>query len=113
MVDSGSGLIWPPVVVEGEESAESWERVFVRARESGLDLEELRGVASDGAKGLIGYVNRGLGWVNHQRCVFHLWRNLSGELAAVVKAETQGFVGEAAKAACLPCPAQAGAQATP
>jgi len=99
LVDSASGLIWPPVVVAGEEEAKSWEALFERARQSGLDLDELRGVASDGAKGLIGYLNQVLVWVNHQRCVFHLWRNLSGELASVVKKAREGLGREVAKQA--------------
>jgi len=97
LVDSVSGLVFPPVVVDGEERAEAWEELFLRAKEAGLKLEELRGVASDGAKGLISYLELGLWWVKHQRCVFHLWRNLSGELAARVKETAQGLVGEVGK----------------
>ena len=97
LVDSASGLIWPPVVVDGEEEAKSWGALFQRARQAGLDLDELRGVTSDGAKGLIGYLNHVLVWVNHQRCVFHLWRNLSGELASAVKKATEGLGREVAK----------------
>lgn len=97
VADSVSGLVYPPVVEDGEESIGSWERMFGRAEQAGLQLDELRGVVSDGAKGLIGYVNTGLWWVNHQRCVFHLWRNLSGELAGAVKAATRGLADQAAK----------------
>ena len=97
LVDSVSGLVFPPVVVDGEESTEAWEGLFLRAKEAGLKLEELRGVASDGAKGLMGYLELGLWWVNHQRCVFHLWRNLSGEVAARVREAAKGLVGEVAK----------------
>jgi len=97
LVDSVSGLVYPPVVVDGEESTEAWEGLFLRAKEAGLKLEELRGVASDGAKGLMGYLELGLWWVNHQRCVFHLWRNLSGEVAARVREAAKGLVGEVAK----------------
>ena len=98
VVDSVSGLVYPPVVEDGEESVVSWERMFVRAEQAGLRLDELRGVVSDGAKGLIGYVNTGLWWVNHQRCVFHLWRTLSGELAAALKAASVGLADQVAKA---------------
>ncbi len=97
LVDSVSGLVWPPVVVQGEEKAQSWGRLFQRAQEAGLDLDLLRGVTSDGAKGLLGYLNQGLVWVNHQRCVFHLWRNLTGELALLVRQETQGLRAKAAR----------------
>ena len=44
VVDSVSGLIWPPVVVEGEESEEPWQQVFERARQAGLKVDQLRGV---------------------------------------------------------------------
>jgi len=40
----------------------------MKAKQAGLKLEELRGVASDGTKGLLGYLELGLWWVNHQRC---------------------------------------------
>ncbi len=98
LVDSVSGLIWPPVVVEGEESQASWKRLFQRASQAGLDLQKLRGVTSDGATGLLGYVNRELEWVNQQRCVFHIWRNLSGALARQVSEAGKGLVGEAGEA---------------
>jgi len=55
-------------------------------------------VVSDGAKGLIGYVGRVLSWVNHQRCQFHIWRKLSGELTARVNEAAMGLTGAAAKA---------------
>lgn len=97
VTDSVSGLVYPPVVVDGEEKAKFWEEMFVRATEAGLDLNEVHGVASDGAKGLIRYLNKGLTWVNHQRCVFHLWRNLSSQLSAAVKEGTKGLADEVAK----------------
>jgi hypothetical protein len=99
LVDSVTGLIWPPVVVEGEESEEQWGKLFERAKRAGLDPDELRGIASDGAKGLIAYLNKVLEWVNHQRCVFHMWRNLAGELAKRVSEAAAGLTEEAAKAA--------------
>lgn len=86
LVDAVTGVIHPPVVVEGEESARDWCRVFARAKQSGLDLDEVRGVTSDGAGALTGYLSRKLSWVNHQRCHFHLWRNLKGELGSAVQA---------------------------
>ena len=47
-------------------------------------LRDLRGIASDGATGLESYRRQALPWVSHQRCVFHLWRGLSGALTAAV-----------------------------
>ncbi len=98
LVDTVTGVIWPPVVVNEEDSDRSWGRMFRRARIAGLDPNELRGVVSDGAKGLIGYVGRVLSWVNHQRCQFHIWRNLSSELASRVNEAATGLTGAAAKA---------------
>lgn len=98
LVDSVTGLIWPPVVVEGEESPKSWAGLFQRAKGAGLNLKGLRGVASDGASGLLGYLNRKLVWVNHQWCAFHLWRSLAGELARRASEAAAGLGREAAKA---------------
>ena len=99
LVDTVTGVIWPPVVVDEEDSERSWGRLFRRAKLSRLDPDQLRGVASDGAKGLTGYLGRVLTWVNHQRCHFHLWRSLSGELATRVNEAATGLAGAAAKAA--------------
>lgn len=98
LVDTVTGVVWPPVEASGEESELQWGRLFRRAKLAGLDLDGLRGLTSDGARGLIGYLNRVLFWVNHQRCVFHLWRNLSGELAARVNEAAVGLAGAAALA---------------
>ena len=98
LVDRVTGVIFPPVVVNEEDNERCWGRMFRRARLSGLEMDCLRGVASDGAKGLIGYLGRVLSWVNHQRCVFHIWRNLSGELASRVNEAATGLTGAAAKA---------------
>lgn len=88
--DSVSGLIWPPVVADGEEAPAHWQTLFERAQQAGLVLREVRGVSSDGAKGLEAYLSRSLAWVSHQRCVFHLWRGLRKELTAQVTAATLG-----------------------
>lgn len=83
LVDNVTGVVWPPVVVAGEGTA-AWATLFMRAEQAGLVLSELRGIASDGATGLESYRRRVLPWVSHQRCVFHLWRGLSGALTAAV-----------------------------
>ena len=84
LVDNVTGLVWPPVVVTGEGTAAAWATLFARAEQAGLVLSELRGIASDGATGLESYRRQALPWVSHQRCVFHLWRGLSGALTAAV-----------------------------
>jgi transposase-like protein len=99
VVDSVSGLVYPPIVAKGEESAGPWQRLFERAAQAGLDLEALQGVTSDGAQGLLAYLRRGLAWAQHQRCVLHLWRNLAGELSRAASTAAAGFSGEAAEQA--------------
>jgi hypothetical protein len=97
LVDSVTGLIYPPVVVKGEEDEAPWKQLFARANLAGLS--RLRGVTSDGASGLLGYLAKTLYFVNHQRCVFHIWRNLGGELAKAVAEAAKDLVGDAAKEA--------------
>ena len=99
VVDSVSGLVYPPIVAKGEASAGPWQRLFARAQLAGLDLDALRGVTSDGAAGLLAYLRRSLAWVQHQRCVWHLWRNLGGELAKAAGRAAEGLTGEAAEQA--------------
>jgi len=99
LVDHASGLLWPPAVAAEEESEGSWRGMFKRAKEAGLDLDALRGVASDGSTGLTGCLQAMVKWVNHQRCVFHLWRKLGAELARQVAKVGVGLFGAAAKAA--------------
>ena len=96
LTDSVSGVVWPPVVVTGEEAARPWQRLFVRARAAGLNRDDLWGVTSDGAHGLSAYLRRHLSWVNHQRCVWHLWRGLGGELTAQAAAAARALTGRAA-----------------
>jgi len=99
VVDSVSGLLYPPLVAEDEESAKPWQRLFERAQRAGLDLDALRGVTSDGAPGLLAHLRRSLAWVQQQRCVWHLWRNLAGELAKAASRAAADLSGEAAEAA--------------
>lgn len=99
LVDSLSGLVYPPVVVAHEATAPPWARLFARATGAGLALETLGGVTSDGARGLGAYLTQALEWVNHQRCVFHLWRTVGGELAAAARLAAEGLAGAAAEAA--------------
>jgi hypothetical protein len=98
LTDSVSGVVWPPVVATGEEAPLQWRRLFVRARTAGLAVDELWGVTSDGATGSAGYLRESLHWVAHQRCVFHLWRNLRGELAARTAEAARGLAKAAVAA---------------
>jgi hypothetical protein len=99
VVDSVSGLVYPPIVAKGEESEGPWQRLFERAKQAGLELDTLRGVTSDGAQGLLAYLRRSLAWAQHQRCVWHLWRNLGGELARAAGKAAESLSGEAAEQA--------------
>jgi transposase-like protein len=81
LADSVTGLLWPPVVAEREDQAAPWQHLFVRARQAGLAWDRLRGVTSDGAQGLSAFLRQTLAWVQHQRCVWHIWRTLAGDLA--------------------------------
>jgi hypothetical protein len=83
VVDSVSGLAFPPVVATGEEGAGPWQALFERAKSAGLDLDGLRGVTSDGAQGLSAFLREGLSWVQQQRCDWHLWRGLGRELKRI------------------------------
>ncbi len=56
----------------------------------GLDLQKLRGICSDGANGLLAYLRNALAWVEPQRCVWHIWRSLSGDLGRAVSQAVQG-----------------------
>jgi transposase-like protein len=98
LTDCVTGVVYPPVVVADEATAAPWARLFARAQTAGMDRDALRGVVSDGAAGLGAYLGAALWWVNHQRCVFHLWRNLRGELARQTTAAATGLVGAAAQA---------------
>lgn len=95
-VDSVSGLIYPPVVARHEERASAWEQLFARAQAAGLDLQHLRGICSDGAQGLLAYLRRELAWVQQQRCVWHIWRGLTGELSQAVSRAAKGLAEDVA-----------------
>ena len=95
--ESVTGLLWPPVVARGEEAAATWAALFSQARDAGLAWEEIRAVVSDGSQGLLSYLRHALPWVYQQRCIFHIWRNLSGELARQAKRAAASLAGAAAK----------------
>jgi transposase-like protein len=86
-------------VVEEEEKEEGWAQLFQRAKEAGLNLSALRGVTSDGSHALLAYLKGSMGWVNHQRCVWHLWRSLAEVLKAQARAATEGLVEAVAASA--------------
>ena len=95
-VDSVSGLIYPPVVARSEESASAWKQLFTRAQAAGLDLQQVRGICSDGAQGLLAYLRRELVWILQQRCVWHIWRGLTGDLSRAVSRAAKGLAEDVA-----------------
>jgi len=99
LVDSASGLLWPPVVEAGEQSRKSWRYLFERAKQAGLNLHAMGAVTSDGVGALAGYLRQRLPWVHHQRCVWHLWRILGREVGRQASKAAAGLVGGAAKRA--------------
>lgn len=99
--DSVSGLVWPAVVALGEQ-AEAWRELLWRAQEAGLDLLRLKGITSDGALGLKACLRREVAWVQIQRCVFHLWRQMGGELRhQAARAARSAVAGEAERVGSL------------
>ena len=97
--DCVTGLLWPPVVAAGEETAAAWEALFMRACQAGLALEDVRAVVSDGAQGLLSYLRQSLPRVYQQRCIFHIWRNLGGELARQAARAAEELTSEEARSA--------------
>ena len=89
LADSVTGLLWPPVAAEREDQAAPWQRLFERARLAGLDWQGLRGVTSDGAQGHSAFLGQTLAWVQNQRCVWHLWRNLAGDVTEATREQVR------------------------
>lgn len=97
--DSVTGLLWPPLVATGEEAAVAWEGLLARAQQAGLVLADVRALVSDGAQGLLSYLRQAVPWVYQQRCIFHTWRNLGGEMARQAASAAEGLSGEEGRAA--------------
>jgi transposase-like protein len=97
LVDCVTGLVYPPTLAQGEDSAASWAALFARAVVAGLGLSRINGLVSDGANGLLSYLQQTLPWVHQQRCKWHLWRSAGGRIATQVRAAIVGLDGEAAK----------------
>jgi len=76
IVDALKGTIFGLCPLKDEESDEEIERAFAEAERAGLNLEGIRVLVSDGASGFQEFLARCMHWVLHQRCIFHLWRNV-------------------------------------
>jgi transposase-like protein len=96
LVDRVTGVVLPPIVVPNEIEPRGWKRLFRRAMIAGVDPDQILGVVSDGALGLRRFLLEGMEWVNHQRCVFHLWRELLTVVRRVAKAAAADLTGAAA-----------------
>lgn len=99
LVDCVSGVVFPPVVVDGEDSELAWDHLFMRGKAAGLLLQALRGVVSDGNAQLLSYLRGALRWVNHQRCVWHVWQAVGRELGRIARQATVGLSEDVGKAA--------------
>ena len=99
LMDSKTGLIYPPFLARDEKSTTSWKQLFDRAKEAGLKPKKLNGVTSDGAHGLQSFLRKWMPGVHHQRCVWHIWRNLGPKIRHLVAQEIAGKVGEEAEKA--------------
>lgn len=95
-VNSVTGLIYPPIVAHGEKAAHAWQQLFARAVAAGLDLQRVRGVTSDGAQGLLGHLRADMSWVEQQRCVWHVWRQLGRAIVKTARQATVSLSGPAA-----------------
>lgn len=84
MTDSVTGVIWPPVVAIGEETEAAWQAPLAAGARSRVGHETIAGGSSDGARGLLSYLRRGVSWLQQQRCVWHLWRHVATEIARAV-----------------------------
>lgn len=110
LVDSASGLIFPPLIAKGEESEGPWARLFAGAQEAGLDAGNLRGVTSDWASGLVSFMRRSLPWPQHQRCLWHFWHGRIRPCLASVEHDARQEVG-ALVAALMAAPSYEEAEA--
>jgi hypothetical protein len=97
LIDYQTGLIFPPVVVEGEEAAYNWGQMFDRAEEAGLRIDELNGITSDGSQGLLSYLRDKLPGVHQQRCIWHLWRSAGRIMLRKIAEAVKELTEEAAK----------------
>jgi transposase-like protein len=86
MTDTATGMVWGMCVAEGEERAEHWAGLFQRVKEAGLSWRDLNGLVSDGSQGLYSFMRDVLSQVHQQRCVWHFWRSLAGDMAKVLGA---------------------------
>jgi transposase-like protein len=98
LCDRVTGVLYPPVVVPTEDDPAAWGRLVLGAARAGLRVSRVRGLVSDGTRGLAQFVEQRLVWVHHQRCVFHLWRNLAAPLAAATTTAVGTLRGAAARA---------------
>ena len=96
LTDSVSGVVWPPVVVDrGGRRAPVAAAVCARSR-GGAGPGRPVGRDQRWGERAGAYLRQHLSWVNHQRCVWHLWRGLGGELAAQAAAAARTLTGRAA-----------------
>lgn len=96
LVDTVTGVVWATHVAEDENHARSWEGLFRCAELAGLDMDDLDGIASDGSQGLRSFLRDKLPRVHQQRCPWHYWRNLAGDVAKVITGDDEDARAEMA-----------------
>jgi len=96
LVDTVTRVVWATDVADDEKHASAWEKLFQRAHLAGLSLGDLEGIVSDGAQGLYSFLRAKLSRVHHQRCVWHYWRNLAGDVAKVITGDDEDAKDEMA-----------------
>jgi len=89
LVDTVTGVVWATHVAEDENQARSWEGLFRRAELAGLDLDDLDGIVSDGAQGAYSFLRDKLPRVHHERCAWHYWRSLAGDVAKAITGDDE------------------------
>lgn len=96
LVDTVTDVVWATHVAEDEKHASAWEELFRRAHLAGLSLDDLDGIVSDGSQGFYSFLRAKLSRVHHQRCVWHYWRSLAGDVAKVITGDDEDAKAEMA-----------------
>jgi transposase-like protein len=87
VADAVSRVVFEIVRIKAE-SEEEVLRKFARLRSLGVKTKEMKGLVSDGAEAYRLLIEGVMKRTAHQRCVFHLWRNIGAHIRRLK--ETKG-----------------------